>query len=472
MGASRKRPARYGSGLASTLAVAGFLLAVPQPLLAQDSGSSSTGTVNVATDATPSPTVELKQKQEETRKELEALGSTMKLSEGKIADIERSIAQTNKDSADIRQALIDSAQKRKDLERKIRDSEKKIASLGVQEDGIRASLRSRKGVLAEVLGALERMGRNPPPALLVKPEDALASVRSAILLGAVVPGMRAEAERLVADLKALSETRSAVAREKQSVSDTIAASLEEDKRMDLLLAENEKLNGRNAAELEAERRHSEELAGRATSLEGLISSLESEISSVREVMEAARAEEERQKRLSQAERDKARQLAENGVPDKNRIAPAYAFSSLRQKLEFPVAGNVVRWFGDPDGTGHTARGLTIASNAGAVVTAPADGSIVFAGAFRSYGQMIILNVGDGYYVVLTGMKDVSARQGRFVFSGEPIAVMGEKRVASATALALETDRPTLYIEFRNGNTTVDSKPWWSAKETGRARNDS
>nr|WP_246091937.1 murein hydrolase activator EnvC [Rhizobium smilacinae] len=458
--------------MARTLAIAGFLLAVPQPLLAQDSAAPSTGTVSVAADATPGPTVELKQKQEETRKELEALGSTMKLSEGKIADIERSIAQTNKDSADIRQALIDSAQKRKDLERKIRDSEKKIASLGVQEDGIRASLRSRKGVLAEVLGALERMGRNPPPALLVKPEDALASVRSAILLGAVVPGMRAEAERLVADLKALSETRSAAASEKQSVSDTIAASLEEDKRMDLLLAENEKLNGRNTAELEAERRHSEELAGRATSLEGLISSLESEISSVREVMEAARAEEERQKRLSQAERDKARQLAENGVPDKNRIAPAYAFSSLRQKLEFPVAGNVVRWFGDPDGTGHTARGLTIASNAGAVVTAPADGSIVFAGAFRSYGQMIILNVGDGYYVVLTGMKDVSARQGRFVFSGEPIAVMGEKRVASATALALETDRPTLYIEFRNGNTTVDSKPWWSAKETGRARNDS
>lgn len=472
MGASRKRPAKYGSGLANTLAVAGFLLAVPQSLSAQDAVPPGDSTVNVTPAEAFGPTGELRQKQEETRKELETLGKTIKLSEDKIADIERSIAQTNKDSADIRQALIDSAQKRQDLERKIQASEKKIAALGVQEDGIRSSLRSRRGVLAEVLGALERMGRNPPPALLVKPEDALASVRSAILLGAVVPGMRSEAERLVSDLKALSDTRSATASEKQAVSDTIVASLEEDKRMDLLLAENEKLNGRNTAELEAERRRSEELAGRATSLEGLISSLESEISSVREAMEAARAEEERQKRLTQAEREKARQQAENGVPDKNRIAPAYAFSSLRQKLEFPVSGDVVRWFGDPDGTGHVARGITIASNAGAIVTAPADGSVVFAGAFRSYGQMIILNVGDGYYVVLTGMKDVSARQGRFVFSGEPIAVMGEKRVASATALALETDRPTLYIEFRNGNTTVDSKPWWLAKETGRARNDS
>ena len=56
--------------------------------------------------------------------------------------------------------------------------------------------------------------------------------------------------------------------------------------------------------------------------------------------------------------------------------------------------------------------------------------------------------------------------------GEPIAAMGEKRVASATALALETDRPTLYIEFRKDGTPVDSKPWWASKETGRARNDS
>jgi murein hydrolase activator len=418
------------------------------------------------------PTGDLQRKQEETRRELEDLGKSMQLSAERAAEIEQSIAQTSKDSADIRQALIASAARRKEFERRILESEKKIAALGLQEDGIRKSLLSRRDTLAEVLGALQRMGRNPPPALLVTPEDALASVRSAILLGAVVPGMRAETDRLVADLKSLSETRTAAANERQSAVDSIAASLEEDRRMDLLLAENEKLNSRSTAELEAERKRAEELASRATSLEGLIESLEGEIASVREAIDSARAEEERRQRLSEAEREKARELAESGVPDKNRIAPAYAFASLRHKLDFPVAGDVVRRFGDPDGTGHPARGMTIASNAGAIVTAPADGSVVFAGAFRSYGQMIILNAGDGYYVVLTGMEAVNVRQGKFVFSGEPIAAMGAQRVASATALALETDRPTLYIEFRNNGTPIDSKPWWAVKETGRARNDS
>ncbi len=465
---------RIGSGgrkapWVGTLFATGLLFAVPYPLAAQDGGAAPAGT---ARPQPVNPTDELQAKQNETRAELEVLSKTMKLSAEKVGEIEESIARTKKDSADIRQALIESAAKRKELEQKIQDGEKRIAGLGVQEDAIKQSLRSRRGVLAEVLGALERMGRNPPPALLVKPEDALASVRSAILLGAVVPGMRAEADRLVADLRALGDTRNALAGERRNVTDTIAASLEEDRRMDLLLAENEKLNDRNTAELEAERDRAAELASRSTSLEGLIRSLEREISSVREAMDRARAEEERQRRLTEAEREKARQLAENGVPDKNRIAPAYAFSSLKRKLDFPVAGDIVRRFGDPDGTGHTARGMTIASNAGAIVTAPADGSVVFAGAFRSYGQTIILNAGDGYYVVLTGMEKVNVGQGRFVFSGEPIAAMGAKRVASATALALETDRPTLYIEFRNGGTPVDSGPWWAAKETGRARNDS
>ncbi|MBW6424501.1 murein hydrolase activator EnvC [Rhizobium sp. XQZ8] len=423
-------------------------------------------------DAPVDATADLQRRRNETRGELEVLAKTMRLSAEKIASIEKSIADTKKNTADVRQALIASAARRKGLETKINDSEKKLAEFKVKEDGIRTSLRGRRAVLAEVLAALQRMGRNPPPALLVTPDDALASVRSAILLGAVVPGMRHEADKLVADLQSLSSLQTAALSEKTDVSTTIAASLEEDRRMDLLLAENEKLNRQNTTDLDAERRRSEELAGRANNLDGLIQSLEGEIASVREAIDRARAEEERRRMMSEAERERAKQLAESGVPDKNRIAPAYAFSSLKQKLELPVAGDVLRWFGDGDGTGHTARGMTVASKPGAVVTAPADGLVVFAGAFRSYGLMIILNAGDGYHLVLTGMDEVNARQGKFVFAGEPIAAMGEKRVASATALALETDRPTLYIEFRKDGTPVDSRPWWTAKETGRARNDS
>jgi septal ring factor EnvC (AmiA/AmiB activator) len=436
-------------------------------LVSPDAPATATapGQPNTAVDA-------LESKRDQSRAELEQLSKTLSLSDEKAKAIEAAIAEIDKSSTNLRQALIDSAARRKALEAQIKKSEERLAGLRLKEDSLRASLHERRGVLAEVLAALQRMGRNPPPALLVTPEDALASVRSAILLGAVVPGMRAEADRLMADLKSLSDLQSQVLAERTKASEAMSASLEEDRRMDLLLAENDKQSRLSATELAAERRRSEELASRATSLEGLIQSLQSDIASVREAMDRARREEERRQQLSAEEREKARELAESGVPDKNRIAPAYAFSSLRQKLGYPVEGDLLRSYGDPDGTGHPARGITLAASAGSVVTAPADGLVVFAGAFRSYGQMIILNVGDGYHVVLTGMEKVNVRQGKFVFSGEPVAAMGEKRVASATALALETDRPTLYIEFRKDGTPVDSKPWWVTKETGRARNDS
>jgi murein hydrolase activator len=417
------------------------------------------------------PAADLEAKRSQTRAELDALSKTITLSADKTKELQDSIAALDKSSASLRQALIDSAARRKDMDRKIQASEKTLTDLKVKEDAIRQSLHERRGLLAEVLAALERMGRNPPPALLVTPDDALASVRSAILLGAVVPGMRKATDKLVADLSDLSKLQAAATAEKTSLTTTMTNSLEEERRMDLLIAENDKHNQENSTQLEAERKRSEELAGQATSLEGLVASLESQIGSVRDAAAAAKREQEQRELLTDEQRQQAKALAESGVPDKNRIAPAYPFSDLKGKLELPVAGDILRQFGDDDGTEHTAAGATIATGPGALVTAPADGTVVFAGTFRSYGQMIILDNGDGYHMVLSGMDAIKTRQGKFVFAGEPLAVMGEKRVASATALALETDRPTLYIEFRKDGKPVDSRPWWTTKDTGKARND-
>jgi septal ring factor EnvC (AmiA/AmiB activator) len=450
--------------------------------IAQDSGvaadQNQPGSPDDREAATPpasgqpaDPAAELTEKRNQTRAELDALSKTITLSSDKTKELQDSIAALDKSSASLRQALIDSATRRKEMDGKIQQSEKTLTDLKVKEDAIRQSLHERRGLLAEVLAALERMGRNPPPALLVTPDDALASVRSAILLGAVVPGMRKATDKLVADLTDLSKLQAAAAAEKSDLTATMTNSLEEERRMDLLIAENDKHSKENSAQLEAEQKRSEELASQATSLEGLVASLESQIGSVRDAAAAARQEQARREQLTDEQREQAKALAESGVPDKNRIAPAYPFSDLKGKLELPVAGDILRQFGDDDGTEHAAAGVTIATGPEALVTAPADGTVVFAGAFRSYGQMVILDTGDGYHMVLSGMDAIKTRQGKFVFAGEPLAVMGEKRVASATALALETDRPTLYIEFRKDGKPVDSRPWWTTKDTGKARND-
>jgi septal ring factor EnvC (AmiA/AmiB activator) len=406
-----------------------------------------------------------------TESELRDLAKAIAAARSKTQSLEISLAGIEKTSAGIRSALVASAARRKDLERQVLANETRLKGLDVRETAVKASLKSRRGVLAEVLAALQRMGRNPPPALLVTPDDALSSVRSAILLGAVVPGIRGETEKLAADLKSLADLKREIASEKQLYVTTMASALDEEGRMNKLIAANDQLSQKNRAELDSENKRAAELAARATSLENLISSMERDIASARDAAAAARAEDLKRQNLSPEDREKAQREAENGLPDKNRIAPAYAFSTLKAKLDLPVAGEVLRFFGDDDGTGHPAQGLTVATGSGLVVTAPADGWVMFAGPFRSYGQMVIINAGDNHHIVLSGMDMVTARQGQFVVSGEPIGQMGAKRIASAAGLNLVTDRPTLYIEFRKDGKPVDSRPWWSAKDLGKARND-
>lgn len=449
----------------------GLALVLVAPALAQQPAETP-ATGNATAVGPVDPATDLTVRRDGTRSELDLLSRTISLSREKAAELERDIAELEKSSAALRTAMVESAATRRTLEQAIRDGEKRLGSLRIEEQAAKASLLERRGLLAEVLAALQRMGRNPPPALLVTPEDALSSVRSAILLGAVVPGIRQETSKLAADLAALTTLRQDIAAERQSLAESMAASLAEDRRMALLVSEKDKLREQTAEQLANERERAEELASKATSLESLIDSLENEIASVRSATAEAQAETERRLNMTEAEKAEARELAALSVPDKNRIAPAYPFSELHEKLSLPVAGRMLRQFGEADGTGHAFQGVALETSAGALVTAPSDGWIVFAGKFRSYGEMIILNPGDGYHVVLSGMDRVKVRQGQFVVAGEPLADMGEKRVASAAALALETDSPTLYIEFRKDGKPVDSRPWWTAADIGKARNDS
>jgi septal ring factor EnvC (AmiA/AmiB activator) len=103
----------------------------------------------------------------------------------------------------------------------------------------------------------------------------------------------------------------------------------------------------------------------------------------------------------------------------------------------------------------------VATRAQAQIIAPADGKVEFAGPFRSYGQLLILNAGEGYLVLMAGMKEISAEIGQSVRAGEPVGIMG-KGPSSVTLLGdqVQEARPVLYVEFRKNGEAVDSAPWW------------
>jgi septal ring factor EnvC (AmiA/AmiB activator) len=138
-------------------------------------------------------------------------------------------------------------------------------------------------------------------------------------------------------------------------------------------------------------------------------------------------------------------------------------------LPLPVNGVKIRNFGATDRFGSSERGISIATRAGAQVTSPSDGWVVYSGPFRSYGQLLILNAGGGYHIVLAGMERISVDIGQFVLTGEPVAVMGSGTAQVAAAVPVGTSQPVLYVEFRKDGTPVDPGPWWAKSESEKVR---
>ena len=130
---------------------------------------------------------------------------------------------------------------------------------------------------------------------------------------------------------------------------------------------------------------------------------------------------------------------------------------------------MVREFGGPDGVGGTSRGISISTRPRAVVASPADGWVAFAGPFRSFGRLLIINAGGGYYLLLAGMDQINVEVGQFVLAGEPVATMGDTSSLSAGNGGVETGGPVLYVEFRKDGGSIDPSPWWAKSQGEKVR---
>ena len=392
--------------------------------------------------------------------ELEAARAQQKSAAELQEKLKADIAAIGQDRSKLNQQLIDIAARVRGVESKIGDAEARLRPLDGRDLEIRNSLESRRAEIVEVLAALQRAGRRAPPALLVRPEDALQSLRTAMLLGAVVPEMRAQADRLVADLSELIGLRKTIAAERDQLGIDRDKLKADQVQLAALVEERQRKQSAIEKDLEAESSRALALARQADSLQSLIAKMEQDLKS------AARAAATASLQGAPA--------APGGKPDLNalkdpaRLSPAIAFGSAKGLFALPVNGVRIRDFGGSDGAGGVQKGISLATRAGAQVTTPCDGWVVYAGPFRSYGQLLILNAGGGYHVLIAGMERISVNIGQFVLTGEPVATMGTTSQV-ASILAASAKEPVLYIEFRKDGTPIDPGPWWAANEGEKVR---
>ena len=308
------------------------------------------------------------------------------------------------------------------------------------------------------------MDRNPPPAVLVSPDDMLGAVHAAMLLGDVLPELRIETAALAGDLADLTSTRRTIDTERQKLDDEKSSLAGEQQRLAALVAARQSSLDQAQQALDAERQHSQQLANQATDLKDLIGKMAAERT-------APGGPNSAQKAPAPASESEGgdRVAALTPFKDPARLAPAIAFADAKGKLPLPVSGSLLKSFGAPDGFGGVEKGISIATRANAAVSSPTDGWVAFSGPYRSYGQLLILNGGGGYYVVLAGLSKVNVVLGQFVLAGEPVASMGDGSANTAAAIAIGATQPILYVEFRKDGAAIDPGPWWAKSEQEKVR---
>ncbi len=412
---------------------------------------------------------EAQESAEEMRKRLAEEKLKLEAIQSKKLGVNKQVKELDRERARLNKLLIDYAQRIQKSETNLTSLETKLTKLHSKEETLRKSMLKRRAAIADMLGLLQRMARNPPPVMATHRDDSLKMVRSAMLMSDLLPKLKTQADTLKGELANLINLKTTITKQSEQLRIQNAEMESDQLRVKELLQEkNSRILSHNKELQEFEQRaksHSKSVAN----LGDLIAKVDLEMKRKTElgayekqlIVDEKLAKEKYGKRAAV---ELTPDEKKNAFIDPGRIKPALPFGKAKHTLSLPVRGKQLRRFGDKDKYGSSSKGISIQTRANAQITSPSDGWIAYAGKFRSYGQLLIINAGGGYHILLAGLDRIDVKTSQFVLAGEPIGVMQEPDGLSSSQGkqgAKKASKPVLYVEFRKDGRPIDPAPWWS-----------
>lgn len=345
-----------------------------------------------------------------------------------VASAKEKSEQLSQEATSLRRKLIDTAAKVESLEQETVALDGEIAGLERQNDALTKGFERDRISVTKLLAILERLEHDMPPALAVRPDDALAAARGSMLVGASLPPLYAEAAKLAARIDQLRTTRVALVKRRADAAHVAAQLTAARGDLEKLTAEKEAEAQEAGGEYDALKTRLDAIASQAADFQALVN------------------------RVAALRRSS---------PNESSIVTVTAAHSgslgplTKGSLLPPVIGTILPVKG---GTGETAKessknpGLTYATIRGAQVIAPSDGRVLFAGPYQKSGQVLILEITTGYDLVLAGLGRVTVRPNDELLAGEPVGNM-------PTEGGSPIER--LYFELRENGHGLDPRPWLS-----------
>lgn len=390
------------------------------------------------------------------------------VSKADLAKMEREVQAQNlehkKLQAQATQISLELTRISKDMiasAKQIQNSEEKISRMESELETLRADLKKAEenfvvedDNLIKTLSALQNLALKPTEALFVQPLTPVEIIRSAMLLREAVPYLQENAARIREDLEKIENQKNLVEKQVARIIRQKKILEKEHEQMKALVQRKSKI--RNAVEIKSvkAKKKVEQLASQANDLRDLLNKLE------KQRQEKLRRQEEERRRLAELKAAEARRAAEETkkLEEKQRadlikFKPEVInevgenFVKAKGHLLRPARGPVVTAYGEQMSKGVTSKGIIIKTRSQAQVISPYDGTVIFAGPFRGYGNLIIIEHGQGYLSLLAGLEEVDCELGQMLLAGEPVGQMPESGDAR------------LYVELRKDNHPVNPLTW-------------
>lgn len=431
-------------------------------------------------------------------------------------EIRSKAASLAEETARLRADMVKAARAAQESEDLLSELEFQLDDLREREESRSEALKRRSQQMVGVLTALQRLAWRPTEALIAQPQSPADTVRSAILLRAAVPQIEQSAHDLRGEIDSVTRLRAEIGEQKKRIAATAARLEEEHERLKDMVDRKSQVQRATEEERRSAELRMRDLAAQAEDLRDLLARLEqererrvaeaaakaaaekaareaelaaqkaahdaelaaqkaareAELAAQKAEQQAAAEAKEREKAQARAAREaeiaaqaeaREKQLAAQKATEEAEQASREAaatrltrtgkpFSQMQGHLPFPARGRVVEAFGQVNDVGHQTKGISIQTRKGAQVIAPHDGQVVFAGPFRGYGLLLILEHSEGYHTLLAGMARVDSTVGQRLTAGEPVGVMGQ-----------DDAKPALYLELRHHGQPVNPLPWLMAR---------
>ncbi|MGH7004176.1 MAG: murein hydrolase activator EnvC family protein [Alphaproteobacteria bacterium] len=333
----------------------------------------------------------------------------------------------------LRDKLVRGAAATQSRETNLTKQEAELRALETKEKAAAADFKVRQRQLADTLGALQRLSLRPPVTLASRSDDANDAVRSALLLRGLIPELERRAERLKQEIAAYAKLKEAVRARRGSVAEADGALVRERQALTTLIEQKQTLLRETEQEQDANAVRLAALTQEAETLRDLIAKL----------------------RQDKGKAEPAPRTSALTEPEKGKLR---SFAAARGKLVLPAAGEPASRFGPEDKFGEMSKGLMIAARTGAQAVAPYDGQVVFAGPFRGYGRILIIEHRDGYHSLIVGLARIDAQVKQWVLAGEPIGTVGAQDAQDAQGAQL-------YVEIRHNGRPIDPANWFLPRKS-------